>query len=260
MGTNVRLDTPEDVEAWIAERKRRWPSTARIAEKKRKLEEAIASGGAGLQFHHPDRLMLARNKRPRPPFRDAEVTRTNRGGGRGSFGGGRGGRGRGRGAGGGRNRGHDEGPRAVTSTQTQPSPVVTTTMTERRSCVSPARDDASHLDPDSGSDNDAPQVLSAKRPPGIEEYKSSSDAEPEQPLDRHLLTPTIPPLGAPSTAGASATAAAAQPPTVVKEQSAKYHRRAPPPQPKKPPRNPFAARSSLLRNVSEPIYCLSCPC
>ncbi|KAF8622889.1 hypothetical protein AX15_006654 [Amanita polypyramis BW_CC] len=43
-GTNVFLDTPEALEAWITERKKRWPTTQRVAEKKRKLEEAIERG------------------------------------------------------------------------------------------------------------------------------------------------------------------------------------------------------------------------
>ncbi|PFH54558.1 hypothetical protein AMATHDRAFT_72334 [Amanita thiersii Skay4041] len=43
-GTNILLNTPEALEAWIAERKKRWPTTERVAEKKRKLEEAIERG------------------------------------------------------------------------------------------------------------------------------------------------------------------------------------------------------------------------
>ena len=34
-GTTIRLETPEDIEKWIAERKARWPSAKRIAEKVR---------------------------------------------------------------------------------------------------------------------------------------------------------------------------------------------------------------------------------
>lgn len=32
-GTNITLNTPEDIEKWIAERKARWPSAKRVAEK-----------------------------------------------------------------------------------------------------------------------------------------------------------------------------------------------------------------------------------
>ncbi|KAF9650473.1 hypothetical protein BDM02DRAFT_3083385, partial [Thelephora ganbajun] len=43
-GTNIALNTPEDIEAWIAERKKRFPTANHVAEKKAKLEEAIARG------------------------------------------------------------------------------------------------------------------------------------------------------------------------------------------------------------------------
>ena len=43
-GTNVVLDTPEVIDAWIAERKKRFPSSARVEEKKRKIGEAVARG------------------------------------------------------------------------------------------------------------------------------------------------------------------------------------------------------------------------
>lgn len=61
-GTNIILDTPEAVEAWIAERKKRWPTTERAVEKKRKLEEAIECGQI-----IPQDYSLSR-KRPRPSF------------------------------------------------------------------------------------------------------------------------------------------------------------------------------------------------
>jgi Nuclear fragile X mental retardation-interacting protein 1 (NUFIP1). len=38
------LDTPEVLEAWITERKNRWPSTIRVEEKRKKLAEAIGRG------------------------------------------------------------------------------------------------------------------------------------------------------------------------------------------------------------------------
>src|SRR6266702_806423 len=238
MGTSIILNTPEDIEAWIAERKRHWPSAARVAEKKRKLDEAIASGGL-----LPDHLM----KRPRLPF-NADATRAGRGRGRG---GGRGGRGRGRGSG---------GARTIPPARAQPPPPPTTTTvkTETRQCVPTTKADSV-----SGSDSDAPEVLSAKRPPGIKAYESSSsDVEPEQPQiadddddppRTHLPSKTDP---CPGGGGVTATAASpAHPPTVPSARPADVSRRAPPPQPKKPPRNPFAAQTSLLRSVSERICC-----
>ena len=61
-GTNIILDTPEAVEAWIAERKKRWPTAERAVEKKRKLEEAIERGQIIPQDYSSSR------KRPRPSF------------------------------------------------------------------------------------------------------------------------------------------------------------------------------------------------
>ncbi|KAJ7070953.1 hypothetical protein C8F01DRAFT_1206591 [Mycena amicta] len=43
-GTNILLNTPAALADWLAERKRRWPSTQLVSEKKRKLEEAAARG------------------------------------------------------------------------------------------------------------------------------------------------------------------------------------------------------------------------
>lgn len=43
-GTTLVLDSLEAVDAWIAERKKRWPTTRRIEEKKLKMDEAIARG------------------------------------------------------------------------------------------------------------------------------------------------------------------------------------------------------------------------
>jgi hypothetical protein len=43
-GTTLVLDSPEALDAWISERKRRWPTTRRIQDKKQKMDEAIARG------------------------------------------------------------------------------------------------------------------------------------------------------------------------------------------------------------------------
>ncbi|KAI9445286.1 nuclear fragile X mental retardation-interacting protein 1-domain-containing protein [Lactarius indigo] len=189
MGTSITLNTPEEVEAWIAERKRHWPTAARVAEKKRKLEEAIAGGGL-----LPDHLM----KRPRLPF-NADATRA---GGRG--------RGRGRGGrGGGRPWQRTRFYPCCPARAQPPTPLLTVAAkTAAQQCVPTTTESAS------GSDSDAPEVLSAKRPPGIEAYESSSSDVDARPADSS--------------------------------------RRAPPPQPKKPPRNPFAARTSLLRSLLLP--------
>ena len=239
----MRLDTPEEVAAWIAERKRRWPTAARVAEKKRKLEEAMANGGL-----HPDHLALMGNKRFRPPSSDAEVNRTRRGrGGAFRFGGAGRGRGRGRMHGTGATRG-GVASSAQTLPLSRPPKNVNDTEPPRPASVPsapPTRSVASHLgsdddDDDDDDDDEAPEVVSAKRPPVIEAYGSSSDAE----LDKSKVVngnsqpgPTI------SSSFRSGPAAAGQ--------SVNCPRKAPPPQPKKPQRNLFGVRPSLLRNVSE---------
>lgn len=43
-GTTLVLDSPEALDAWISERKRRWPTARRIEDKKQKMDEAIARG------------------------------------------------------------------------------------------------------------------------------------------------------------------------------------------------------------------------
>jgi len=43
-GTSVVLNTPEALDAWLAERKKRWPTTQRIEEKKKKMEAAVVRG------------------------------------------------------------------------------------------------------------------------------------------------------------------------------------------------------------------------
>jgi Nuclear fragile X mental retardation-interacting protein 1 (NUFIP1) len=43
-GTSIILDSPEILDAWIAERKKRFPTSSRIEDKKRKLEDAVARG------------------------------------------------------------------------------------------------------------------------------------------------------------------------------------------------------------------------
>jgi len=43
-GTTLVLDSPEALGAWIAERKRRWPTARRIEDKKQKMDEAITRG------------------------------------------------------------------------------------------------------------------------------------------------------------------------------------------------------------------------
>lgn len=81
------MDTPDALEAWIAERKRRWPSATRVEDKKRKVEEATARGELT-----PEQLGIFSKKRPRT---DNQQERPPRGRGRGRARGAERGRGRG---------------------------------------------------------------------------------------------------------------------------------------------------------------------
>lgn len=128
------MDKPEDLEAWLAERKRRWPTTARVEEKKRKMEEAIARG----QLLEPP---YRANKRQR--MDDSGLNRHDRGRGRGC--------GRGRGIssrGRGRAANHVRAEFSTTSTEVVAVPVLDTLQ------------DTS--DSSSEDDNDSPEVVSSK--------------------------------------------------------------------------------------------------
>ena len=158
-------------------------------------------------------------------------------------GGGRGGRGRGRGGG----RGLRGAPARAAQLQLQ-LPARLPPPTEPRGNVQSTAE--KNAESGSDSDNDAPEVLSAKRPPGIEVYESSSsDVEPEKP---QIATAVVEDH---SLIADGAAASSAHPPTVLNANArpTDVTRKVPPPQPKKPPRNPFAARTSLLRSVSEHI-------
>jgi len=118
----------------------------------------------------------------------------------------------------------------------------------------PARDVvASYLSSDD-DDHGAPEVMSTKRPSGNETYESSLDAEPVQPqvVNDHDHSQPGTTFSSSHISG-PADAATGPSSTPTRVESTDHPRRTRPPQPKKPPRNPFAARSSLLRNVSKRI-------
>ncbi|KAJ7630998.1 hypothetical protein FB45DRAFT_553915 [Roridomyces roridus] len=162
-GTTVLLDSPEKLAAWIAERKKRWPSAVRVEEKKRKLEEAVASG----QLAFEDSGLAGARKRRRM---DEGMER---------------GRGRGRGRGQ-RGRGADVGRRGPT----RPAPA------QDSESSSDDSDDApevvsSHIEP----------VVPPTPPPVQAKQKPRPQLQPKQPapnpfasrptLLRNLLLPEI---------------------------------------------------------------------
>ena len=192
------MDSPEVLDAWIAERKKRFPTTSRIEDKKRKLEDAIARG----QLNFTTTTTLHSNKRqkhghrfdnhgvhPKPQSRtgknDREQTRTTDAG----WGG------------------------RVRVAQTLPSRAIATNE---------ALDSSSSMDDDSDRE---PEVLSSK----IEHASQIPIVqEDEEDAETKALAPSR---------------------SVVKNNTMGRHRSSPL-QPKNPPRNPFASRPSLLRNVS----------
>ncbi|KAG9314438.1 hypothetical protein JVU11DRAFT_5235 [Chiua virens] len=141
-GTSLVLDAPEAIDAWIAERKRRFPTADRVEDKKRKLEAAAARGeltlediGAGSRKKHK---------------RDATYTE----------GGTRGSRGQGHRRGRGRSRGmvqrRESRPKAVDD-------VTNPTSDPKTKCTC----EASQKSDSSEDDDEAPEVASSKVPTAL---------------------------------------------------------------------------------------------
>ncbi|KAF8807489.1 hypothetical protein BYT27DRAFT_7165184 [Phlegmacium glaucopus] len=201
-GTNIVLDSPEVLDAWIAERKKRFPTSSRVEEKKRKYEDAVARGQLDITG-----ATLRSNKRQKCDHRldgHGSHQKSNTG-----------------------KNGRDQtrttdagwGGR-VRAAPITPSRVVPVSVIE-----------ASHSSSSSEDDTDGkPEVLSSKVQRASElpivredkedrEKKKSSDAlAPSQSVAKN------------NTVGRSSFAS----------------------QPKNPPRNPFASRPTLLRNLLLP--------
>ncbi|KAI3622646.1 ccch zinc finger protein [Moniliophthora roreri] len=153
-GTNIILDTPDAIEAWVAERKKRWPSSALIQEKKRKLEEAAARGQLSVQ-----ELGLFSKKRK---LHDSSDAMRGQGRGRGrSHDRGRG-RGRGRGTFANRPEGRDANPN-------QPQQA-----TSMQQTVQSSNSDTSSSSGESEDDDAPPEAISSKPPPGTPQHASES--------------------------------------------------------------------------------------
>jgi len=65
-GTNVILDTPEAIDAWVAERKKRFPTKEHVEDKKRKWEEAVSRGQLDLTDHGVGNNKRRKADRPQP--------------------------------------------------------------------------------------------------------------------------------------------------------------------------------------------------
>ncbi|PBL01088.1 hypothetical protein ARMGADRAFT_1073398 [Armillaria gallica] len=164
-GTTLVLDSPEVLDSWLAERRKRWPSDHRVQEKKRKQEEAIARGQLSVEelgLFSRKRQRTAGNE-PRPPNRGRQ---RGRGHVRGAADSGWRGRGRGRGG-------------------AHPAPVQPRVETDSSSSDS------------NSSDNGEPEVLSSKvtsspavdHPPAL---PSKNIVPISRPPPRKPLQPTRP--------------------------------------------------------------------
>ncbi|KAF9069135.1 hypothetical protein BDP27DRAFT_1223174 [Rhodocollybia butyracea] len=79
-GTNLILDTPSAIGAWIEERKKRWPSSSLVADKKRKFEEASARGELSVESLG----LFSKKRRNAQDSSDGDRFRGGRGRGRGA--------------------------------------------------------------------------------------------------------------------------------------------------------------------------------
>ena len=119
-GTGITLNTPEAIDAWIAERKKKWPSAARVEEKSKSRAEAIERG----ELVPEDSRKRKRNNEGTNSQRQSHHGwGTTYDVARGSFSRGYGlPRGRGRGRGGGRGRGRGRG--IITQSVSIPGPTI----------------------------------------------------------------------------------------------------------------------------------------
>lgn len=249
-GTNIKLDTPEQIEAWIAERKKRFPTAERVQEKEKLLEEAIARGQlspVNSRFPQRKKRRTDEYQSGGPGARDANDAR--RGRGRGHFGDRGRARGRGRGRDGGRGR-QDHNVQDSAIQETTPSTSAGSAITQHQLPPRPAftysnqggdvskgadarSDEEMTSNSDSDSDlDDAPEVASSKPPPEV--LLQVAQEKQEQELAEQESNDVL---------------------DVAMTESKDTSRTLEPPrkpfarQPRAPPRNPFAQRSSLLRNV-----------
>lgn len=194
------MDSPEVLDAWIAERKKRFPTSSRIEDKKRKMEDAIARGQ--LNFTN---TTLHSNKRQKHGHRfdnhGYQPKLQSRSG-------------------------KNDGDQVRTTDAGWGGRVRVAPTTPLRAI---ATNEASDSSSNTGDDSDRePEVLSSKiqhasEIPIVQEDKEDAETK------------------------------ALAPRSVVKNNAMGRHRSSPL-QPKNPPRNPFASRPTLLRNVSHSAF------
>ncbi|EGN98674.1 hypothetical protein SERLA73DRAFT_168297 [Serpula lacrymans var. lacrymans S7.3] len=181
-GTSIVLDTPEALDAWIAERKKRFPTTERVIDKKRKLEEAAARGQLP-----PEDMGLLGHKRRRMEENSREGSGNYRGRGQ------RGRQPRGRGRGLSRGRGGSTATHIDTPVANLERSAPVPTSSAGPSLVVEALSGSSS---DSDSDDEVPEAVSSKAPPADVKPRADETESPQvqtvQPLPKIVKKP-IPP-------------------------------------------------------------------
>jgi hypothetical protein len=203
-GTSVILNTPEALEVWLAERRKRWPTAERVKEKSVRMEEAIARGQL------PPMSSNSRGKKRRHEEHDSQRSGK---------------------------RFHNEfkrgsRPRTQPTTSTTTPAVISLSPTGTVSPVVPAPvveslgEEASREegDDDDDDDDEIPEVLSSKKP-----INGSDAADAATGTEEKVVGPPK-----------------------ASQTTYKIPRKK---EPRLPPRNPFASRPALLRNVR---YLLNC--
>ncbi|CAE6395976.1 unnamed protein product [Rhizoctonia solani] len=251
LGTDVKLDSPEAMAAWLEERKKRWPSAKRIAEKAQNRREALERGqilaepsrihrsgpdsgrgqsqrgrgrGRGKPTNHIQTGASGANREHHHPLNTHGRVHHNRG---------RGDRGSRIASNRGRVGRQDRIPVTGSLLANQKGSKTeknTTSGTDSSSAESTSESDSDSTSDGSGSDMDPLQdAVSSKTEPRIDSSEVQSpqidEATPVQSREEELLTNT---------------------------QSKKQVPRKSAPQPPKPVYNPFNQRPSLLRNLLVP--------
>ncbi|TDL28491.1 hypothetical protein BD410DRAFT_712189 [Rickenella mellea] len=221
LGTGITLDTPEAVEAWLAERRKRFPTATKVQEKEQNLKDAIARGqicldDATLRGHkrrrHNDAQRIGDNQRGKKVIRTSERV-------------------------GGRVRGADIGRsgRPMSQETTRPSQVVPPKLSSNpHQMVSVSADSDSDTDSTSGSDMDHAKHAITSKPPARTDPDLLLVAD--VPMDHQREDNGDIPLGLQDSISTSRPVIG----TSVTRQ------------PKKQPFNSFTHRPSLLRNLLLP--------
>ncbi|KAF5355644.1 hypothetical protein D9756_003840 [Leucocoprinus leucothites] len=199
-GTSIILNNPEALDAWLAERKKRWPTAQRVEEKKAKMEEAIARGQLPLMNNSSRGTKRHRN--------EGKKTRGL----------------------------HDDQPRisvqqkrqktsqGILECQSNTSKTLSAALPETQSNSTASLDVQYSSSDEDRSDNDgAPEVVSSKQP--------TSHAGESRNGSKKLTKTQIPNLR-----------------SSTNTRFVRPNKK----EPKLPPRNPFASRPTLLRNLLLP--------